>query len=153
MPVDGFDHAAVPTANAIRFLEFYKGLGFGIEGEEALRSGAAPFFSITFGDNKINVHSEQLAANRGNPEYLRGPTAEPGCGDFCFVWSGGMDALLEHLESVGVDVIEGPVPRIGGRAGGTGQGLSVYLRDPDDNLLEFISYAPDDVARHERPAY
>jgi catechol 2,3-dioxygenase-like lactoylglutathione lyase family enzyme len=153
MPVTGFDHAAVPTANAIRFLEFYKKLGFGIEGEDALRSGAAPFFSITFGDNKINVHSEKLVERRGSAEYLRGPTAEPGCGDFCFVWSGGMQALLTHLESIGVDVIEGPVARIGGRAEGTAQGVSVYIRDPDDNLLEFMSYDPEDVAQHERPAY
>jgi catechol 2,3-dioxygenase-like lactoylglutathione lyase family enzyme len=52
------------------------------------------------------------------------------------------------LAEQGVEAIEGPVPRIGGRGAGTGQGISVYTRDPDDNLLEFISYDADDVARY-----
>ncbi len=148
MAVTGFDHAALPTADSERFLAFYKALGFGIEGEDAWRAGTMPIFSITFGDNKINVHTEALfERSRAIPNFLRGPTAEPGCGDFCFVWSGGVDALLATLADAHVAVIDGPVPRIGGRAGGTGQGVSVYVRDPDENLLEFISYDPDDVAR------
>ena len=39
------------------------------------------------------------------------------------------------------------MPRVGGRGRGSGLGISVYVRDPDDNLLEFISYEPDDLAR------
>lgn len=147
MPVTGFDHAAIPTENAVRLLEFYKALGFGIDGEEALRAGGS-FFAITFGDNKINVHGEAMVAMRGEPWYLRGPTAEPGCGDFCFVWNGGIDALLALLAANGVEPIEGPVPRKGGRDAGTGAGVSVYTRDPDDNLLEFISYEPADVEQY-----
>jgi hypothetical protein len=85
---------------------------------------------------------------RGRPCYLRGPTAEPGCGDLCFVWDGGIDDLLARLSETGVTPIEGPVPRLGGRAGGTTPGVSVYARDPDDNLIEFMSYEPDDVARY-----
>lgn len=148
MPVAGFDHAALPTADSERFLAFYKALGFGIDGEDAWRAGRSPIFSITFGDNKINVHTEVLVARRGEPAYLRGPTAEPGCGDFCFVWNGGIDALVALLDDAGIDLVEGPVPRVGGRAAGTGQGVSVYVRDPDENLLEFISYEPHDVARY-----
>jgi catechol 2,3-dioxygenase-like lactoylglutathione lyase family enzyme len=148
MAVTGFDHAAIPTANSERFLAFYKALGFGVEGEDAWRAGTFPAFAITFGDNKINVHSEALyERSRNMPGFLRGPTAAPGCGDFCFVWDGGIDALLALLEDAGVTVIEGPVPRRGGRGRGTGQGVSVYVRDPDENLLEFMSYDPDDVAR------
>ncbi len=147
MPVTGFDHVALPTADAERFLRFYKALGFGTDQEEEWRSGKFPIFSITFGDNKINVHPEALVAIRGRPEYLRGPTAEPGCGDLCFVWEGGIEALLGLLERTGTRPIEGPVPRVGGRGSGSGVGISVYVRDPDDNLLEFISYSPDDVER------
>ena len=150
MPVTGFDHAAIPTADSERFLAFYKALGFGIDGEEAWREGGSKIFSITFGDNKINVHTEALVEHRGQPWYLRGPTAEPGCGDFCFVWEGGIDALLVALDAAGAVAIEGPVPRVGGRAEGTAQGVSVYTRDPDENLLEFISYDADDVARYPR---
>jgi catechol 2,3-dioxygenase-like lactoylglutathione lyase family enzyme len=71
---------------------------------------------------------------------LRGPTAQPGCGDFCFVWSGPIDALQELLAEVGAAVEEGPVERRGGRAGGRAMGTSLYTRDPDGNLLEFITY-------------
>jgi len=154
MAVIGFDHAAIPTADSERFLAFYKALGFGVEGEERWRAGTFPAFAITFGNNKINVHSEVLLEQfRKNRSALRGPTAEPGCGDFCFVWEGGIDAIVARLDELGVAVIEGPVPRIGGRAAGTGQGVSVYVRDPDENLLEFISYDPDDVARYGTSDY
>jgi catechol 2,3-dioxygenase-like lactoylglutathione lyase family enzyme len=146
--VTAFDHVALPTADAERFLRFYKALGFGIEHEAEWRAGAYPIFSITFGDNKINVHPEALVRRaRNDPRFLRGPSAEPGCGDLCFVWAGGLDALLELLRQTGTRPIDGPVPRVGGRGGGSGLGISVYLRDPDENLLEFISYAPADVAR------
>jgi catechol 2,3-dioxygenase-like lactoylglutathione lyase family enzyme len=148
VPVTGFDHAAIPTADSERFLAFYRALGFGIEGEAEWRGGTSPVFSITFGDNKINVHTEVLTERRGDPRYLRGPAAEPGCGDFCFVWSGGIDALLEQLGAAGVEVIEGPVPRVGGRNAGRDRGVSVYVRDPDENLLEFISYEAGDLARY-----
>jgi catechol 2,3-dioxygenase-like lactoylglutathione lyase family enzyme len=147
MGVAGFDHVALPTANAEQFLAFYRRLGFGVEGEDAWRAGRHPGVAITFGNNKINVHPETMVAMRGRPEYIRGPTAEPGCGDLCFVWDGGVDALLEHLSRVGVDPIEGPIARVGGRSGGRDVGISVYVRDPDENLLEFISYDPSDLDR------
>lgn len=148
MPVVAFDHVALPTADAERFLRFYKSLGFGVEHETEWRSGAFPIFSIVFGDNKINVHPEELVRKaRGRPEFLRGPTAEPGCGDLCFVWEGGVEALLDLLRRASVQPIEGPVARTGGRGGGSVSGISVYVRDPDQNLLEFISYDPADVAR------
>ena len=56
------------------------------------------------------------------------------------MWEGTVDALRATLERVGAEVIEGPVPRTGGRDGGTATGTSHYIRDPDDNLLEFIIY-------------
>ncbi len=71
---------------------------------------------------------------------LRGPAAVPGCGDFCFVWEGEQAELLALLERSGAVVEVGPVERQGRRAGGRAIGVSVYTRDPDGNLLEFISY-------------
>src|ERR1700722_8219623 len=148
MGVTGFDHVALPTADAGRLFAFYRRLGFDILGEEEWRAGTRATCSIVCGDNKINVHPETMVALRGRPEYLRGPTAEPGCGDICFVWEGGIDALQAKLRDAGVTAIEGPAPRLGGRAGGASRGISVYARDPDDNLLEFISYDQDDLARY-----
>ena len=148
MPVTGLDHLALPTADAARFLAFYEALGFGTEHVDEWRAGTRPMFSLVLGDQKVNVHPEALAAFRDSPSYLRGPTAEPGCGDLCVVWAGGIDALLELLADTGTTPIAGPVPRVGGRGGGTPVGISVYVRDPDQNLLEFISYDPDDIAAH-----
>jgi catechol 2,3-dioxygenase-like lactoylglutathione lyase family enzyme len=76
-----------------------------------------------------------------NPRFtLRGPHAHPGCGDFCFVWDGSLDALREMLRAAEAEVIEGQVERQGGRNLGRDTGTSLYTRDPDGNLLEFIVY-------------
>ncbi len=145
MPVTGFDHIALPTEDGERLVAFYLKLGFGTESLEEWRAETYPLFSITCGQNKINIHPEQLIPLRGRAEYLRGPTAEAGCGDVCFVWSGGTDALLDLLKRESVEVIEGPVVRGGGRGE---DGVSVYVRDPDENLVEFISYELADMERY-----
>ena len=88
--------------------------------------------------NKINVHAPELWQN--GAFTLRGQTAQPGCGDFCFVWSGGLTDLKEKLHQAGAVIEEGPVERIGGRNAGHAKGVSIYTRDPDNNLLEFIVY-------------
>ena len=148
MPVTGLDHIALPTNHGERLASFYDSLGFAVHGLDDWRAGRSPIFSIGFGNQKINVHPENLVPLRGHPAYLRGETAEPGSGDICVVWEGGVEALLVMLGRLGVKPIEGPVPRTGGRAGATSVGISVYVRDPDENLLEFISYDPADVAAH-----
>jgi len=138
MPVTAFDHAAIPTDDPEAMLTFYKALGFQIVGEDAWRSGEMPVFAIAFGDNKINVHDPKLWQN---PRFtLRGPSAQPGCGDFCFVWDGDIDSAIQQCQQAGAEIIEGPVPRPGGRSLGSTQGTSVYTRDPDGNLIEFIVY-------------
>jgi catechol 2,3-dioxygenase-like lactoylglutathione lyase family enzyme len=139
MPVAGFDHIALPTANGERFLAFYKSIGFTSPEEDEWRAGRYPIFSLAFGNNKINVHPEGFTAN------LRGPTALPGCGDICFVWEGGLASVLEMLATAGVPIIKGPVDRIGGRDEGTATSVSVYVRDPDDNLVEFMCYGEPSV--------
>jgi catechol 2,3-dioxygenase-like lactoylglutathione lyase family enzyme len=134
MPVAGIDHVAMPTANAERLITFYKRLGFLINNEEEWRSGKANTFSIQVGESKINVHPEGYTAS------LRGPTATPGCADICFVWGGTVEECQKMLNNAEVEVIQGPVPRSGGRGRGTAPSLSLYCRDPDENLLEFMIY-------------
>ncbi len=142
MPVSALDHVALPTADTARLVAFYRALGFSIDGEEAWIAGDAVVVGIVCGSQKINVRTEALAAFRSHPAVLAAPTAEPGCGDLCFVWEGGIDDLLATLQRLGITPEHGPVRRIGGRGV---EGVSVYCRDPDENLVEFISYLPADV--------
>lgn len=138
MPIVSYDHTAIPTAQPEEMIAFYKKLGFTVVHEEEWRQGKARAFAFAFGDNKINVHPPAVWQN---PEFtLRGPTAVPGCGDFCFVWDGSVDDAAQLFRDAGGDVIEGPIGRQGGRALGSAMGTSVYTRDPDGNLLELIVY-------------
>ena len=137
MPVRGFDHVAIPIENTAAMLAFYRALGFAVDEREN-------FYSIHFGDQKINFHAPQRW--RSGRFTLRGPTAVPGCGDFCFVWEGSAQSLHSLLGQANAKIIEGPIERQGGREGGRAKGTSVYVRDPDSNLLEFMIY-PDEPQR------
>ena len=128
------DHLAMPTANAERLIEFYQRLGFYINDEDDWCAGKAKIFSIQVGDSKINVHPEGFTAD------LRGQTALPGCTDICFVWEGTAEECKGWLEDSGVEIIRGPGPRKGARSGGSLPAVSLYARDPDDNLLEWMIY-------------
>jgi catechol 2,3-dioxygenase-like lactoylglutathione lyase family enzyme len=138
MGVVRFDHVAIPTANPEAMLRFYHKLGFTVPTVEDWRERKRPYFAIQFGDNKINVHAPELW--RDEHFSLRGTTALPGCGDFCFVWEGTVASLSSTLAAAGAAIVEGPVEREGGRDGGRDRGTSIYTRDPDANLLEFIVY-------------
>ncbi len=129
--IAGLDHVAVPIANVEGMLAFYEALGFGVR-----RGGR--LHSIHFGDNRMNFHAPELWSDERFT--LRGPAAQPGCGDFCFVWQGSVESIVARMRALGVEIIEGPVAREGGRDGGAAVGTSVYVRDPDGNLLEFMAY-------------
>ena len=139
MSIRAFDHVAIPTARPLEMLAFYAALGFSVPDPEAWRESGVPFFSIQFGDNKINVHAPELW--RSESFTLRGPAAQPGCGDFCFVWEADERSLHAALERASAEIVAGPVELVGARASGTARGISIYTRDPDGNLLEFIRYA------------
>ena len=122
----------MPTANAENLIAFYKKLGFHINDEAEWRAGKAHIFSIQVGDSKINVHPEGYTAT------LRGPTAVPGSADICFVWNGAAADCERMLHDAGVEIIAGPGPRRGALRDKTA--VSLYARDPDENLLEWMIY-------------
>jgi catechol 2,3-dioxygenase-like lactoylglutathione lyase family enzyme len=134
MSIRSFDHAAIPIQKIDEMLAFYRALGFGVDDK-------GPRYSVHFGDQKINFHSPEVW--QSGRFTLRGPTAVPGCGDFCFVWEGSPESLRAMLAQAGAKIIEGPVERTGGRSGGRAKGTSLYFRDPDSNLLEFIVYGQE----------
>ena len=125
------DHVAIPIQNVEEMVPFYRALGFLVrEGERIV--------SVHFGDQKINFHLPSLW--RSGTFTLRAAAAQPPCGDFCWVWEGTRAALAEMLARADAEIVaEGQ--RTGGRDGGNASGQSVYTRDPDGNLLEFIRYS------------
>ncbi len=134
MAIASFDHVALPTRKPREMIEFYARLGFLAPDPDEWEKSKMPFFSIFFGNQKINFHAEPMWTN---PDFdLRGPTALPGCGDLCFVWDGDQDALDQMLDEAGAERTLGPVELHGAR----GKGTSSYTRDPEQNLLEFIIY-------------
>src|SRR5678815_1449770 len=124
MGIVDIDHVAIPTARPEEMLSFYRALGFSAPTPEKWRERGLPFFALALGNTKINVHAPPLWQDLSME--LPGPTAQPGCGDFCFVWSGTIAALQELLAEVGAAVVEGPVERRGGRGAGRTMGTSIY---------------------------
>jgi catechol 2,3-dioxygenase-like lactoylglutathione lyase family enzyme len=88
-------------------------------------------WSYRFGDEQLNLHGPGVS-----PAPVAKLPVQPGNSDLCFEWPGPIDEAREHLERNGLEVEMGPVERCGAR----GTGTSVYFRDPDGSLLEFISY-------------
>jgi catechol 2,3-dioxygenase-like lactoylglutathione lyase family enzyme len=126
--VAGIDHVSLPMQATDAMLAFYRSLGFDVEEQKAV-------VSVRAGGQMINFHRPEVWPRDGFT--LRAPAAVPPCGDLCFVWNGGPDALQALLDDAGAEIEEGPVERIGGRRS---TATSVYVRDPDGNLLEFMIY-------------
>jgi catechol 2,3-dioxygenase-like lactoylglutathione lyase family enzyme len=89
-------------------------------------------WAYRLGDTQLNVHGPGVDVS-SNVATL---PVQPGNSDLCFVWSGPIEDAVAHLKNHGVEVETGPVRRLGAQ----GYGTSVYFRDPDGSLLEFISY-------------
>ena len=124
-PID-LDHSVLAVSDWERSNAFYRDV-LGAEVVE-LPSGR---YAYRFATTQLNVHGPGEAAS----ELARIPVA-PGGSDLCFAWPGTAKEAIRHLENHGVEVEVGPVERFGAR----GNGTSVYFRDPDASLLEFISY-------------
>jgi catechol 2,3-dioxygenase-like lactoylglutathione lyase family enzyme len=126
--IRGFDHVALPMQNTDAMLAFYRSLGLQVaENPQAV--------SVYIGSQMINFH--RPATWQRESFTLRAPAAKPPCGDLCFVWDGTPESLNSMLDRAGAKIIEGPVARQGGRRAAAS---SVYVRDPDGNLLEFMIY-------------
>jgi catechol 2,3-dioxygenase-like lactoylglutathione lyase family enzyme len=89
-------------------------------------------FAYRFGSVQLNCHGPgQIGIPRAQVPVM------PGGSDLCFEWAGAFEDAVVHLERLGVTIELGPVERHGAR----GAGISVYFRDPDGSLLEFITYS------------
>jgi len=138
MTITGFDHVSLPMQRTDEMVVFYRALGCEV--------AENPYVvSVYVGDQMINLHRPEIWQREGFT--LRGPAAQPSCGDVCFVWDGTDAELQALLAAAGAAVEEGPVDREGGRRA---TASSVYTRDPDGNLLEFLRYDGPDLRQEER---
>lgn len=120
-----FDHCVVHVSDWERSNSFYRD----VMGAEVVKRGHG--FAYRFGEQQLNLHGPGL-----DPVPVARLPVMPGNSDLCFVWPGPIEGAIAHLERCRVPVELGPVERNGAQ----GRGTSVYFRDPDGSLLEFISY-------------
>jgi len=123
--VSAIDHLVLTVRDVEATCRFYERvLGMAVvtfgEGRRALH----------FGRQKINLHQ---AGQEFSP-HARHP--RPGSADLCLLADQPLAELTAHVQACGVEIVEGPVPR----TGALGPIESVYLRDPDGNLIEISTY-------------
>jgi catechol 2,3-dioxygenase-like lactoylglutathione lyase family enzyme len=119
------DHCVIAVSDWARSNAFYAE----VLGADIVRVGDG--FAYRFGPNQLNIHGPGAD---GEPNAQ--PPVAPGGADLCFVWDGPIEDAVAHLDRLDVAIELGPVTRFGARGGGT----SVYFRDPDGSLLEYIAY-------------
>ena len=124
--IDHLDHLVLTTADEAACVRFYvEVLGMRLEtfagGRKAFR----------FGNQKINLHV------KGHEFEPKAELPTPGSLDLCFIASVPLDEVVRRLGELGVPILEGPVMR----TGATQAIRSVYLRDPDQNLIEVSELA------------
>jgi catechol 2,3-dioxygenase-like lactoylglutathione lyase family enzyme len=121
------DHVVIHVSDWTRSNAFYRD----VIGAELIGDDPDGPSRYQLGEQRLNVHGPGVDAH----PVARLPV-QPGNSDLCFAWEGPIEGAIDHLGRHRVDVEEGPV----GRTGARGDGTSVYFRDPDGSLLEFISY-------------
>jgi catechol 2,3-dioxygenase-like lactoylglutathione lyase family enzyme len=120
-----FDHCVVHVSDWERSNSFYRD----VVGVEIIPKNGR--WAYRFANAQLNLHGPGVQANP-----LAKIPVPPGGSDLCFEWSGPIDEAVNHLKAHAVEIELGPVQRGGAR----GDGVSIYFRDPDGSLLEFISY-------------
>ncbi|KAL7764711.1 hypothetical protein ACKLNR_005856 [Fusarium oxysporum f. sp. zingiberi] len=135
--VKDIDHLVLTCNDIPATIEWYtKYLGMKSETfTSATDPSSPPRSALKFGTHKINLHQ------RGKEFEPRARTALPGTADLCFIIEDGTDlqGLIERFEKEGIKVLEGG--EVVGRTGAMGGIRSIYVRDPDGNLIELSQYS------------
>ena len=122
------DHCVIHVSDWERSNKFYRE----VMGAELVERPVG--FAYRFGDRQLNVHGPGV-----KPAEVARLPVQPGNSDLCFEWHGPIAEAVAHLERHGVAIERGPLQRFGAK----GPGTSVYFRDPDGSLMEFMSYATE----------
>ncbi len=129
--IDHLDHLVLATSNQAACIDFYtRVLGMRLE---SFVGGTPPVTrqAFKFGNQKINLHI------KGSEFEPKAHLPVPGALDLCFIASQPLDAVIARLQAAGWPIVEGPVMR----TGATQKIRSVYVRDPDLNLIEISELA------------
>ena len=120
------DHCVLHVSDWERSNVFYRDVLFA---EIAPHKG---HWAYRFERGQLNLHGPGAT-----PRPVAHTPVAPGGSDLCFEWDGPISTAISHLGRHDVEIELGPLPRFGS----CGNGISIYFRDPDGSLLEFISYA------------
>jgi catechol 2,3-dioxygenase-like lactoylglutathione lyase family enzyme len=119
--IGSIDHVVLTTRDELQCIDFYtRVLGMTEERYGANR------LALRFGNQKINVHPPGLDAE------LKASEPSAGSLDLCFLAAVPLDRVIDRLDECGISIVAGPLQR----SGGCGSIRSVYVRDPDGNLVE-----------------
>ncbi|KAF4553973.1 Hypothetical protein D9617_5g068480 [Elsinoe fawcettii] len=128
--VQSIDHVVLTCKSIPDTIAFYTSLGMTHEpfgnGRNALK----------FGTQKVNLHQA------GAEFEPKATLAKPGTADLCFIVTTDVDEVLQKLKAEGIEVLEGG--KVVERTGARGQLRSVYVRDPDGNLIEYADLPADE---------
>lgn len=130
MHVTGIDHLVLTVDDVEATCAFYGD----VLGATVVSFGPEDRTALEFRDQKINLHE---TGEEFDP-HARSPT--PGSGDFCLVTELDTEGITARLEDHGIEIVHGPVEKHGAQ----GPMRSVYVRDPDGNLVELASYEERD---------
>jgi catechol 2,3-dioxygenase-like lactoylglutathione lyase family enzyme len=124
--IRALDHLVLTVRDLDATIRFYRdGLGM-----EARRFGPnRARVALHYGSQKINLHEV------GKEFEPKAAVPTPGSGDFCFLSDQPVEDLKADLEAAGLEILEGPVER----SGAVAALRSIYLRDPDGNLIEIAN--------------
>ena len=130
MLLQSLDHLVLTVRDIEQTCAFYGG----ILGMEVI-TFAGGRTALVFGSQKINLHEQ---GHEFEPKAYR-PT--PGSADLCFIAATPLEEVILQLAAHGVEILEGPVRR----SGAQGSIASVYVRDPDMNLIEISNHDRSDI--------
>ncbi len=123
--VRALDHLVLTVANIPNTIQFYEQT-LGMHPEQFITGVGDTRWALKFGSTKINLHQQ---SQEFEPKAAR-PT--PGSADLCFLTDTPVNVWIAHFAALDIRIEEGPVAR----TGAMGPLTSLYLRDPDRNLIE-----------------
>ncbi|MFD0696942.1 VOC family protein [Paenibacillus sp. GCM10027628] len=128
MKIERLDHFVLTVKNIDHTIDFYKTVLY----MEVVEFGNGRK-ALLFGEQKINLHEA------GKEFEPKAKTPVPGSADYCLITQTPIEEVIQHLNALNVHIEEGPVRR----TGALGLIQSVYIRDPDMNLIEISNYLTD----------